>query len=482
MNLTKKVFHNFSYIFLARTAFRLLTALSMVYAARYLGVDRYGMFETATAWANTFLALNDVGMSTLIVREAARDEKKMAVYFGNTLLVEVILSVLLLAVILGVGSFLKYDDTTMLLMLILGAAGLIFEFRKVMRGIFRVLMKLKFVALLEVANGLLYLLFTIWIFAAVTDKDLGMIGLAHSRLWVDVLIVVVLFLYTIRFVRPQFATKEIWPMIKQSYTFTLYNVFFMLYFQIDQIILSIMKTQTEVGIYSAPAKIVTVFLFIPIMLFQVTMPVMYRYSKNNMEKYKRINNTKMRYLAAFGIPAGLGLWFFAPEIIDLVYSDAYAASVPVLAVFGWFMAIRFTGISQGNSMTTTDREGQRAVIQIISLAVNAVLDVILIARYGPVGAAVATLITELCITGSYFYFSARHLHESAWRNVFSLWPIAAATAAMIGLLVLIKPYVHVIVAVIFGMMIYPLLLWLFRFFRPYDRQILEQITSKQGAE
>ncbi len=479
MNLTKKVFHNFSYIFLARTLFRVLMALSMVYAARYLGVDRYGMFETATAWANTFLALNDVGMSTLIVREAARDEKKMAVYFGNTLLVEAVLSVFLLGLILSIGALLKYNDTTLLLMFILGAAGLVFEFRKVMRGIFRVLMKLKFVAVLEVVNGLLYLLFTIWIFAAVTDKDLGLIGLAHSRLWVDVLIVVVLFLYTIRFVRPRFAPREIWPMIKQSYTFTLYNVFFMLYFQIDQIILSIMKTPADVGIYSAPAKIVTVFLFIPIMLFQVTMPVMYRYSKDNMEKYKRINNAKMRYLAAFGIPAGVGLWFLAPEIIQLVYNDAYAASVPVLAVFGWFMAIRFTGISQGNSMTTTDREGQRAVIQIISLVINAVLDVILIAKYGPVGAAVATLITELCITGSYFYFSARHLQESAWHNIFSLWPVALSTAAMVGALVLIKPHVHVIVAVIFGAILYPVFLWIFRFFRPYDRQLLNQIIKKE---
>lgn len=480
MSLTKKVFKNVSYLLIARAAFRFLTAGVLLYATTYLGAERFGMLETATAWANSFLALNDVGMSTLIVREAARDEKKMALYFGNTLVVEVILSIVLYVVILGVGFGLNYDSTTMTLMMIMGAAGLAFEFRKVMRGIFRVLLKLKFVAMLEVINGLLYLLFAIWIFATVTDKDLGLLGLAHSRLWVNVLIVVALFLYTLKFIKPTFALNQVWPMVKQSYVFTLYNVFFMLYFEIDQIILSIMKDATEVGIYGAPAKIVNLLLFIPIMIFQVTMPIMYRYSKNDIEKYKRINHATWRYIAAFGVPAGLGLWFLAPEIMNwfAVRDPAYFLSIPVLHVFGWFLVIRFIGISQGNSLTTTDRQGLRAFIQILSLGVNIVLDIWLIQKYGAYGAATATLITEVMITSSYLYFSARYLKESIPKNLLSLLPIFAASAGMLGILALAKPHVHVIVLVIFGFIVYALLLWVFRFFKSYDRKIIQQITQK----
>ncbi|MFH1426565.1 MAG: flippase [Candidatus Kerfeldbacteria bacterium] len=481
MSLTKKVFKNVSYLMVARVVFRFLTAAVMIYAARYLGVDRFGMFETALAWANAFLALNDIGMSTLIVREAARDEKKMAVYFGNTLVVEVLCSLVLYAAIIGIGFGLHYDATTITLMAVLGAAGLAFEFRKVARGIFRVFLQLKTVALLEILNGVLYFLITAWIIYAVADKDTGLLAIAHSRLWIDVFIVIALLLYTFKFVRPAFSARQIWPMIKQSYVFTLYNMFFMLYFQIDQIILSIMRDKTEVGIYSASAKLVSAFLFIPLMVFQVTMPIMYRYSRDNIEKYKRINRTIWRYLAAFGLPAGVGLWLLAPEITGFVYGEEYLASVVVLQIMGWFMAIRFFGISQGNSMTTTDRQGLRAGIQIASVGVNIVLDIYLISKYGARGAAIATLITECLIAGSYIYLSGRYLRESLFASMRSFIPVFLATAGMLGLLALIKPYVHVIVLVIFGMAAYTGLLWLFRFFTPYDKNILKEALSKKSS-
>lgn len=478
MNIVRSVFTNVSYLLIARMAFRVLTAVVLIYAARYLGVERFGMFETALAWSNAFLALNDVGMSTLIVREAARDEKKMAVYFGNTLAVEVVLSIVLYAAIIGIGLALRYDPTIISLMMILGAAGLVFEFRKVMRGIFRVVMDLKFVAILEVINGVLYLLLAIWIFSAFADIDMGMMGLAHSRLWVNVLVILAMLVYTLRFIRPTFAPKEIWPMIKQSYVFTLYNLFFMLYFQIDQIILSIMKDSAEVGIYSAPAKIVSLFLFIPLMVFQVIMPLMYRYSTNNIERYKKVNHLLWRYLAAFGIPAGIGLWFLAPNIIGLVFDASYSASVPVLAVMGLFLAIRFTGISQGNSLTTNDRQGLRAVIQIVSVGINIVLDILLITTYGALGAAYATLITEAIIASCYIVFSAHFLKESIIRNAASLIPVLLATAGMVGALFLFLDRFHVILLVLFGALVYVFLLWIFRFFKAVDRQIVQQIVQK----
>ncbi|PIW36757.1 MAG: hypothetical protein COW24_03670 [Candidatus Kerfeldbacteria bacterium CG15_BIG_FIL_POST_REV_8_21_14_020_45_12] len=478
MNLTKVVFKNFSYIMIGRVLFRFLNAAIMIYAARYLGVDRYGMFETALAWANAFLALNDVGMSTLIVREGARDESKIAVYFGNTLLVEVIFSIILYATVLLVGFGIGYNHTTMVLLAILGAGGLIFEFRKVMRGIFRIYLKLKVVAFLEVLNGIIYFLLTLWIVTTIKDIDVGLLGIAHANLWTNVLFVAALFFYTLRFVKPKIDRKQIWPMIKQSYVFTLYNLFFMLYFQIDQIILSILKPASEVGIYSASAKLVGAFLFIPVMLFQVTMPIMYQASREDMPRYKRINHMKWRYLAAFGIPAGVGLWLLAPQIINFVFGEKYLASIPVLAVMGWFLAIRFTALSQGNSLTTTDRQGLRAFIQILSLVLNIVLDIILIKKYGALGAGIATLITEACIATSYLYFSAKYLEESVLKNSLSLLPIVGATLVMSLAVFLAKDQLHVIFVMLLGVITYLPFLWIFRFFRPYDKQILQQIMSK----
>lgn len=479
MSLAKSVFKNTSYLLIARTIFRLLTAVVLIYMAQYLSTEEYGMYSTALAWSNVFLALNDLGMSTLIVRESARNPKLLPVYFGNTLFVETILSIFFFFVTIGIGKFLHYDHTTILMIALLTAAGLIFEFRKVVRGIFRVRMELKLVAVMEVVNGLLYLGATLGIIHFITNTHTGLLALGHTRLWTNVLVIVILFIIILRNIKPKFASKQLWPMIKQSYLFTLYNMFFMLYFQIDQIIISIIKGESAVGTYSASANIVIFFLFIPIMLFQVIMPLMYRLSRNNIERYKRINLTIWRYLSAFGVPAGIGISLLASEIILLVYPDRYAASIPLLTVMGIFYSIRMLGISQGNSMTTTDRQGMRALIQILSVGVNIILDIILVTKFGALGATISTLITESIICASYLIFSAHHLKESLITNFASIAPIFFATAGMGLFIHFIHEHAALWLIIPSAIILYVFLLWAFRFFRPLDKKIILQIISRK---
>lgn len=480
MSVIKTVFKNISYLLIARTAFRFLTAAAMLYAANYLGGEKYGSLEIAIAWSNVFLAFNDLGMSQLIVREAARDQKKMAVYFGNTLLVEIILSTLLFFVVMAIGYGLHYDSLTLSLMAIMAIAGLVFEFRKVMRAIFRILMKLKFVALLEVLNGFFYLIITISIFTIVSDRDVGVLAIAQSRLWINVLFVVILFFYTIRFVKPLFSFKELPEMIKKSYIFTLYNFFMMVYFQIDQIILSIMKTPLDVAIYSAPTKVVIILLFIPVMVFQVSMPIMYRASKKNMDRYKRINTLLFRYITAFGIPAGIGLALLADQIIPMLFHrKEFLDSIEIMQLMGIFLAMRFIGISQGNALTTMDKEKVRAKIQMISIGVNIILDILFIYYFGVIGAAIGTLSTEIIMGSLYLFYSAKYLQEPL-RNTFKmLLPIFFATIGMSFVIVLIKSSLHVIVSVLIGMCVYVLFLFLFQFFKRQDVRIFKEIIQRK---
>lgn len=481
MNQTRRVFSNISYIMLARAAFRVLNAVVIIVAARYLGVDRYGMFETALAWSNAFFAMNDIGMSSLVVRESSRDKTKMSVYFGNALLVEVVLSVVLFAAIILIGIGVGYNTTTVTLIAILSGASLVYEFRKAARGVFRVLLRMKSVAILEIINGALYLLITLWIIAAVSDKDLGLLGIAHSRLWVNVAVIGALLVYAIKLVRPAFSPGQILPMLKQSYVFVLYNMFILLFIQTDSIILSIMNGTDAVGPYGAAAKLVTIFLFIPVMVFQVIMPFMYRLSATDMDKYRRINRTVWKYLAAIGVPTGIGLTLVANDVVSLVYGEEFIASVLILQLLGWFLALRYLGVTPANALTTTDRQGLRAGLEVAAVVLNIILDIILIRSYGAAGAAIATVIAEACLVTTCIWAARKRLMETWRQTAAPLLPVLAATAGMGAVVTLAEPRLHVIFVVILGAVAYAILLWAFRFFQPYDKKVLKQIISKDQA-
>ena len=490
MSLAKATAKNISYLLVARVLFRFLNAIALIYAARYLGNDRYGMFTTATAWANAFIALNDVGMSTLMLRAGAREPERMNVYFGNTLLVESVLSIVIWGGLIGVGLSL-YDTTTAWLMVILGASNLVYEFRKVMRGVFRSHSNLRPIALTELLNGATFCAATFAIIFFVKNRDLGLYGIAHASLWTDIVSVAVLCIVTVRILKPRVDISQLWGMVKQAWPFTLYNLFYMIYFQVDQIIISLILTSSAVGVYSAPTQIVTVLLFIPIMVFQVTTPLMYKFAAEDTSAYARAHRIIWRYLSAFSVPSGIGIWLLAEPIISLVYGKNYFHHDPalfhqavlIMQIFGWFLAIRFIGIGHGNALTTSDRQKLRARMQALSVLFNIILDTILIVFYGPVGAAVATLITEVGIAAFTLFVAAKHVHESLISILQGLLPIVAATAVMAGILTLISQHLSVIMLVIFGMGIYLTALWIFRFFTPKDKRLLKEIfSSRKGTK
>lgn len=486
MSTAKLAFKNISYLLIARLIFRFLTAFALMYAARLLGPERYGMYSTASAWANAFLVLSDLGLSTVMLRVAAREPEKISVYFGNTLVVQSIMSVILWSAIVLIGIGVGYNSTTLMLIMILGASNLIYESRKVMRGVFRANLSLKTLGVLDVFNGAGFFIVSMLVLLLISNKDTALFGVAHASLWVDITTILILFVYTLRLARPHVNFSQIVPMVKDSFVFTLYNVFLMLYFQIDQILLSVLRNTTEVGLYAAPMQIVMVVLFIPLMVFQVTVPIMFRFSKNNMEKYKRANFIIWRYLSAIGIPAGVGLFILAPDLLRFIYGMGYfhdssalfGVSVAAAQFFALFLIVRFCTIAQGNSITTTDRQRVRAVLQIIAVAINITLDLLLIPRFGAVGAAGATLATELVLGISAVIISARHLNESIVANFATLVPVLGATLGMSAVIFLAKPHLHVMVLVILGGFVYVPFLWLFRFFQPQDQAMLRQIMKK----
>ncbi len=482
MSTIKSTAKNISYLLVARTCFRFLTAIALTYAANYLGGERYGMLETATAWSNALLAMASVGMSQLAIREASRDKSVLPLYFGNALLIEAIVSLFIFAIIIIIGLALPYSDTVVVLMAITAAGALIYEFRKLMRGAFRVTQNMGFIAIQEAINGALFLISTIVIFAVVHDKAAGLYGIVIAQLAINTLSVIVLLIYTLRSVTPVFDVSHIRGMLKQSYSFGLNNVFFMLYFQIDQIIISILLGTTAVGIYSAPTKVVYILLFIPSIVFQVTTPLMFRWSVRARDKYKQLNRIQYRYLSAVGIPAGIGLSLLAGQIIPLIFHrPEYTASIPIMEVMGAFLAIRFIGIALSNALTTSDRQQLRALLQIVFIGLNIILDILLIRQYGIIGAAYGSTISELGLSLACLIVTIRYLRESPWQYIRDAIPILLASSLMGLVLILVRQHLHVILVVAIGTAVYALALYLFRFFQPGDKAIFKQLMPTKST-
>jgi len=165
----------------------------------------------------------------------------------------------------------------------------------------------------------------------------------------------------------------------------------MVNYQADTILIGYFLTATDVGYYGVAVVLSRFFWLIPGAVQAITYPATSEYwSKNNHSVLQVMIDKSMKYTACVLFPVGLGVYFFANEIITLVFGDAFIHAVFPLqilimgtVVFGVVMAI-------GGSATGMGRPDIGLKIVAISATINIALNLLFIPIYGISGAAVAT--------------------------------------------------------------------------------------------
>lgn len=467
-------------ITVARVLYRLFNALVAIIVARYLGVEKFGMYSTALALINTFLIANDIGSTTLLMREGARDHKKIGLYFGNSIIIQAVASIGFFILALLAGLLLHYNQTTLWLVVILGLATLIYEFRKSFRAVLSIMLKLKYIAIFEVLAGFLTFAGTYCTSHLVTDKNIGLLVVAFIPLVINFLFIITVFFYDLKFTKPEFSWPQVWPMVKEGYIFSIYSIFYTVYLQVSILILQNARGDTEAGLYSAAAKLIILVLMIPQMLFQVALPLMFRYVKEDPEKYKKLHLILFRYLNALGLPIAVGMYLLADPIIRLVYHKSeYLPAGLALQIMAFFLIARFLGNIAGQSLTANDQQKKKVAVELSSLVLLIILNIILINKYGFLGSALATAITEIIIRFCFMIMDFSKLKQSPRDYLKKIISPILASIVMGIFIYFTKDLFNVIFLTLCGILIYGISLWLFRFFQEYDKQLFKQLIPKR---
>lgn len=81
--ITGRIIGNTFWLLLQRAGGRILTLLLMIYLARRLGSLGFGKLSFVISFTSLFIILSDLGITTLTIREVARDKESGPEYVGN---------------------------------------------------------------------------------------------------------------------------------------------------------------------------------------------------------------------------------------------------------------------------------------------------------------------------------------------------------------------------------------------------------------
>lgn len=464
----------------ARILFQVFNAVTQITIARMLGVELFGVFSTALALVNAFLVANDIGMSTLMIKEGSHMREKIKFFLGNTLLVQLFASLLFYTVALVVGFSIGYSFQIMMLVMILGVAYMIFEFRKPFRAVLRILLKLKKIAVFEIICGALIMVSVISLSFTGLSKTTLLLAVVLVELAGYIALSLAIYIYMRRFIRPDFShRKQIRSELKISWKYSFYNVMFILYLQLSIIMTAAIAGSEQAGLYSAASKLVVLLFMVPQMIFQIGLPLLFKYFKTDREKYKRVHAFIFKYLTAFGFPVAVGMWMLSDPIISLIYGhEGYGPSAQALQFFAIFIMFRFLGNISGQSLTTSDRQNQENIIVLIYTIFLVIGNYFMIGAYGFMGAVYMTVICEVLLRVTYMIVDFSHLRIAIWPYLKKVFPVVLSCAFMSVFIYFTQDIFNVIIVIIFSGIFYGLFLWLFRFFDKYDKTLFSQLITK----
>jgi len=160
----------------------------------------------------------------------------------------------------------------------------------------------------------------------------------------------------------------------------------------DIILIGYFLTVEDVGYYSVAVSLSMLFLMIPMAIQRITYPATSEYwAQNNHQALQQMINTSMKYSACILLPLGLGVGFFSREIITTIFGGEFIYAVLPLCVLLIARVIGgSTEISIGGSFSGVGRPDLVLKIDAISAGTNVGLNILLIPRFGILGAAIAT--------------------------------------------------------------------------------------------
>jgi O-antigen/teichoic acid export membrane protein len=366
-------------------------AVTLVLAlSRCLGAEGLGRYTLAFTYLYLINAIAPLGLPAVITREGARNPEALTRVFQNSLSLGVIASTALTAVMLSVSTLLQYDMATHTALVIVSFAvlpctvGALQESSLVAReriGAIAIATATEYV--IKVGAGLTLLL------AGYGLEAVLILGVAGRIVGC---VVCGYFLHKdgiqTRFRLDSETSRQL---LRWAPTFVAIGVFATLYWRIDVFMLSKIGSVEDVGFYGAAWRILELAMVFPQSLCLALYPRISAMARSDGARLTVLGATAARYMFAVSLPIALGATILAAPVLELLYGKAFSVAASTLIALMWTFVPY--GFVRYHAYVLVGGDYQRVdlVLNVVMSAVNVLLNLILIPRFGHLGAALATL-------------------------------------------------------------------------------------------
>lgn len=359
----------------------------------HLGVHNYGIYATAIVFVSAFALLTDLGVNTITAREIAKYPDRADDIINYNLGLRLLLCAIFTPIIIIMSYFIYSSDVSSLRISIAVLTTYLFfdSARSVMLGYFAAKVRNEIIALVGGLQQLSLLLLCIvavlvsrsvyfFIAAYVVSSGIGAAMAAYvTRRHVKLV--------------PRASLRYWRGIVVMSISVGIIQIINMVYLKADSILLSILKSPAEVGIYGVAYAMVLVLSTLPTYIMLALMPSMA--TSVSGDALAAIVEKAFSYLVMFAALLAIAGYVVGRDLVLVVSNVTFLGAATPFAVLCLATAFSYVYGVFAFACVSVHRHQKIVFVSVGALILNIVLNLVLIPRYSVDGAAWATVISEI---------------------------------------------------------------------------------------
>lgn len=388
--ITKNLF----WLSFGQVASRLIRGIIIIYAARIMGANEYGLFSYLLSLAGLFTIFADIGINQTITREIAQKPAEAEKYFSTSFFIKTILFLLTTTLIIFAGPyFSKIEGVAALIHFV--AIIVIFDgIREFSMSLFRAREKMELEAVVTLATNLSITLLGFGALYFSTTSELMTLSYSIAT-GIGALISIIILKSDFKKILVHFNKNLIKPILSMSWPVALTGIIGAFMLNTDTIMLGWWRTAEEIGLYSSGQRIIQMLYTFPAILASAIFPTLSRLiGQKNHEKITQLMELSLTASFLIAFPMAIGGIILGSPIIKFIYGNEYLPGTSSFQVLATTMIIIFPSTLIGNAILAFNKQKSAIIYMSVAAFGNMFFNAILIPRYGIVGSSIATLISQ----------------------------------------------------------------------------------------
>lgn len=475
MSQVRTIFKNMSWLFISQIIASVCGFIWTILIARYLGVNNYGILGFAISITGILGIIDDLGISTHIVRHIATDKNSAPMYLGNAIPLKLIFSAMKVIITLIILVFLKTNELTITITLLFTLEMIFKSYIGLLNGSFQAFETGKYQG---IGNSLLNTTTLIFILISIYS-DLGIFGVSISYILANMITLIYEYYVLEKHVtKPKFEMNNAFckKITLLSLPFAITGILYTVYYSIDIIMLTNIIGNYATGIYNATYKLISVLTLFYSIYTAVIFPVMSKFFKNDKKLLLISYEKSIKYLMMVMIPFAIATMFYSLDIIQLVYGHEYDAASSVLSILIWTVCLLFISGAGNTLLNASHKEVTVTKIYAFAAIFNIVLNLFMIPTFSYIGAAVSTVLSDVLIVLIQTYIIYKLGHRPNKKLYSDLLKIIIGSSVLGIILYFLN--LNMWIAIPVGIIIYLITIIILKVFDADDKYVIKEVIGK----